>query len=83
MTKMDIASFEKNLVKTIEAVIEKNDIVCVSSDCGNVVVLPESEYSALVETIYLKSAPGVYRELMDAKKSDPAEYVDYDPNRSF
>ena len=40
-------------------------------------------YNSMIETLYLMSAPGVYDELMKAKKADPSEYEDYDPTKEW
>ena len=78
-----VTALRKNLYKTIESVTQYDEAVTVTSKSGNVVILSESEYNSMVETLYLMSAPGVYDELMRAKKADPSEYEDYDPKKKW
>ena len=78
-----VTALRKNLYKTIESVTQYDEAVTVTSKSGNVVILSESEYNSMVETLYLMSAPGVYDELMKAKKADPSEYEDYDPKKKW
>ena len=79
----DVTALRKNLYKTIESVTQYDEAVTVASKSGNVVILSESEYNSMIETLYLMSAPGVYDELMKAKKADPSEYEDYDPKKEW
>ncbi|MBO4541025.1 MAG: type II toxin-antitoxin system Phd/YefM family antitoxin [Bacilli bacterium] len=73
----------KNLFEIIRNVAQNKEIATVASRSGNVVILSESEYNAMTETIHLLSAPGVHEELIKAKKTDPSEYLDYDPNEEW
>lgn len=41
---------------------------------GNAVLLPEEDYSGIVETLYLVSVPGMREKLM-AAKAEPLEVV--------
>lgn len=50
----------KNLYGTVENVAQYNEAVTVTSKSGNAVIVSESEYNAMMETIFLMSAPGVY-----------------------
>lgn len=83
MSITNITALRKTLYGTVENVAQYNEAVTVTSKAGNVVIVSESEYNAMMETIYLMSAPGVYQELMKAKNSDSSEYVDYDPNEEW
>ena len=83
MSITNVTALRKNLYGTVENVAQYNEPVTVTSKSGNVVILSESEYNAMMETLYLMSAPGVYEELVKAKKVDPSEYVDYDPNEDW
>ena len=83
MSITNVTALRKNLYGTVENVAQYNEPVTVTSKSGNVVILSETEYNAMMETLYLMSAPGVYKELQKAKKADPSEYVDYDPNEEW
>lgn len=83
MSITNVTALRKNLYGTVENVAQYNEAVTVTSKSGNVVIVSESEYNAMMETIYLMSAPGVYAELMKAKASDPSEYTDYNPDEEW
>ena len=83
MSITNVTALRKNLYGTVENVAQYSEPVTVTSKSGNVVIISESEYNAMMETLYLMSAPGVYEELIKAKKADPSEYVDYDPNEDW
>ena len=83
MSITNVTALRKNLYGTIEDIAQYNETVTVTSKSGNVVILSESEYNSMIETLYLMSAPGVYDELMKAKKADPSEYEDYDPKKEW
>ncbi|MBO5528658.1 MAG: type II toxin-antitoxin system Phd/YefM family antitoxin [Bacilli bacterium] len=79
----NVTALRKNLYGTVENVAQYNETVTVTSKSGNVVILSESEYNSMIETLYLMSAPGVYKELMKAKTADVSEYEDYDPDEEW
>ena len=83
MSITNVTALRKSLYGTVENVARYNETVTVTSKSGNVVILSESEYNSMMETLYLMSAPGVYEELMKAKKADLSEHEDYDPNEEW
>ena len=83
MTITNVTALRKNLYKTVETVIQFNETVTVTSKSGNVVILSESEYNGMVETLYLLSTPGFREEIEKLKKHDPKDYVDYDPHEEW
>ena len=64
MSITNVTALRKNLYGTVEDIAQYNETVTVTSKSGNVVILSESEYNSMIETLYLMSAPGVYDELM-------------------
>lgn len=80
MSIINVAALRKNLYGIVESVARYNKAVTVTSKAGNVVIVSESEYNAMSETIYLMSAPGLHRELTKAKAS---KYIDYDPKQEW
>ena len=55
MAVTNISVLRKNLFSSIDNVIEYNDSITVSTKKGNAVIISESEYNAMLETIYLVS----------------------------
>ena len=83
MSITNVTTLRKNLYNTVESVVIYNEPVIVTSKSGNAVIISESEYNAMKETLYLMSAPGVYKVLQKAKKASASEYVDYDPKEDW
>ena len=55
-----VTALWKTLSATIENVAQNNEAVTVTSKSGNVVIVSESDYNAMKESVFLMSAPGVY-----------------------
>ena len=83
MTKMDITEFGKNLDIIVKNLAKSDESLLVDSPNGNVVVLSESCYRSMKETLYLMSQPGVREELLKSKNVDPNECVEYDPSKRW
>ena len=79
----DVTALRKNLYKIIESVAQYDEAVTVTSKSGNVVILSESEYNSMIETLHLMSDRAAFDELMKAKKADHSEYEEYDPNEEW
>jgi len=79
----DVTALRKNLYGIVEDVAQYNETVTVTSKSGNVVILSESEYNSMIETLHLMSDRAAFDELMKAKKDDPSEYEEYDPNEEW
>lgn len=67
MTNVNVTTFRKNLFGYIDQAIEFNDVINVVTKKGNAVVLSESDYNSLIETLYLSSIPGLKQKLIDGK----------------
>ena len=52
MKVTNISVLRRNLFSFIDNVIENNDSITVSTKNGNVVIISETEYNAMLETIY-------------------------------
>jgi len=83
MLVTNLTALRKDLYKTVKAVAQFNETVTVTSKSGNVVIVSESDYNSLIETVYLMSQPGVFKELIEAKKAKPSDYVNYDSDKEW
>ena len=83
MSITNVTALRKNLYGTVEDVAQYNETVTVTSKSGNVVILSESEYNSMIETLHLMSDRAAFDELMKAKKTDHSEYEEYDPNEEW
>lgn len=83
MLKMNVQEFEENLEFIVENIAKSDESLLVDSPKGNVVVLSESSYRSMKETLYLMSQPGLREELMRNKDADPSEFAVYDPSKKW
>jgi prevent-host-death family protein len=74
MPVMNATALRKNLFGTIEDVVAYNEPVTITSKSGNVVMISESDYNALMETVYLMSNPSFMEGYKEAKKQDRSTY---------
>ena len=74
MSVTNATALRKNLFGTIENVVAYNEPVTVTSKSGNVVMISESDYNALMETVYLMSNPAFMQGYQEAKKQDRSTY---------
>ena len=80
MTVTNISVLRKNLFSSIDNVIKYNDSITVSTKNGNAVIISESEYNAMLETIYLDSKKGLVEKIKEGEKEDISSMSTYDPN---
>lgn len=74
MSVTNATALRKNLFGTIENVVTYNEPVTVTSKSGNVVMISESDYNALMETVYLMSNPAFMEGYKEAKEQDRSTY---------
>ncbi len=78
MTNTNITNFRQNIFDYINQAIEYNDIINVNTKNGNAVILSESDYNSLLETLYLSSDSRVKQEILEAKNSPLSDCVPAD-----
>ncbi len=74
MPVTNVTALRKNLFGTLENVIIYNEPVTVTSKSGNAVLISESDYNALMETVYLMSNPAFMEGYKEAKEQDRSTY---------
>ena len=74
MSITNATALRKNLFGTIENVITYNEPVTITSKSGNVVMVSESDYNALMETVFLMSNPAFMEGYNEAKKQDRSTF---------
>ncbi len=78
MTTTNITNFRKNAFNYVEQTIRYNEPLNISTRDGNAVLLSEEDYSGIMETLYLVSAPGMREKTMDGMKTPLEDCVDED-----
>ena len=83
MAVINISVLRKNLVSSIDNVIEYNDSITVNTKNGNAVIISEAEYNAMLETIYLASQKGLVEKIKEGEKEDISKMSTYNPNEEW
>ena len=83
MAVTNISVLRKNLFSFIDNVIEYNDSITVSTKNGNAVIISESEYNAMLETIYLVSQKGLVEKIKKGEKEEISSMSTYNPNEEW
>ena len=78
MTTTNITNFRKNAFNYVEQTIRYNEPLNISTRDGNAVLLSEEDYSGIMETLYLVSAPGMREKIMDGMKTPLEDCVEED-----
>ena len=74
MTTTNITNFRKNAFDYVEQTIKYNQPINITTKDGNAVLLSEEDYSGIMETLYLVSAPG--EKIMDGIATSLEDCVD-------
>lgn len=78
MTNINITNFRKNVFDYVSQAVEFNEVVNVSTKNGNAVILSESDYNALLETLHICSVHGLAESIIDAGKTPLEDCVSED-----
>jgi PHD/YefM family antitoxin component YafN of YafNO toxin-antitoxin module len=64
MPIINITNAQNNLFKLVEAVITSGELLFITGELGNVVVIPEKDYRAFEETLHLAAMPGMEKKIV-------------------
>ena len=78
MTNINAANFGQNLSDYLNQAVLYQDIINVSTKNGNAVLISESEYRSLKETLYLLGVPGMKDRLIEGLKIPVEECEDFE-----
>ena len=76
MTTTNITNFRKNAFSYVEQTIRYNEPLNINTKDGNAVLLSEEDYSGMMETLYLVSAPGMRQKILDGLNTPLEDCVD-------
>ena len=83
MQTIGIDALKKNFGQVIASAAKRNEKFKVVSEKGNVIILSQSEYDGMKETLFLLSNPATREALLAAQKNGPSNYADYDPAKAW
>ena len=75
MQAYTILEAQSNFATLVQQVIQTHKPVAVKNDGNNLVIMSESDYESLQETLYLQSIPGLVKETLEASKEPLEECV--------
>ena len=78
VTNTNATNFRKNLFDFLNQAVEYNDVINVTTKNGNAVVLSESDYNSLLETVYLMSHPATRDTILEGMKEPLEDCVPLD-----
>lgn len=76
---MNATAARQNLYNVMDNVITTQEPAYITTKNGNVVMLSESDYKAINETLYLLSIPGMREKLIEGMKTPLDDCVE-DPD---
>ena len=77
MSTTNATDLRKKLFETLGNVIEYDEPVVVNTKKGNAIIISESDYNAMVETIFLTSQPGLVKKIKEGEKESPKTMSQY------
>lgn len=73
MKTIPVTEARQNIYKLIEDTISSSEPVQITYKKGNVVLIPEKDWSAIQETLYLLSVPGLRESIQEAENTPTGE----------
>jgi len=78
MTNTNATNLRKNLFTYLDSAIDYNDVINVSTKKGNAIIISETEYNSLLETLYLLSVPGMKERLKEGLNATVDDCEDFE-----
>jgi PHD/YefM family antitoxin component YafN of YafNO toxin-antitoxin module len=75
MATVSATRFRKDIFSLLSETIRDSTPLFVTTKEGNAVVISESDYNALQETLYLSSIPGMRDKVLDGMKTPLDECI--------
>ncbi len=83
METTNVSLLRKNLYNSIDNVIKFDDAITVNTKNGNAVIISESEYKTMLETIYLISQKGLVEKIKEGEKESLDSMSTYNPDEEW
>lgn len=78
MTNTNATNFRKDIYELLKQTIKFNEPINISTKDGNAILISESEYMGLIETLYLTSSPEIKNKLLKGKNTPKEECLSED-----
>ena len=83
MKKVSLSQLKSNLDNVFTNAIGKNLTFVINTENGNAVILSESKYNSLLESIYLNSQKGLVEKIKIGEKESLNDMAVYNPSESW
>ena len=83
MTIINSTLFRKNLFTNLDNIVTYDEQLTVSTKKGNAVIVSESEYNSLIETVYIMSKPKLVKLIKEGEKEDIKNMKEYSKNEKW
>ena len=84
MTSISITKARANLYKTVSDVNEYSEPITITNNRGkNAVLVPEDDWLAIQETLYINSIPGMTQSILNSREEDVSECTSYNPEEEW
>jgi len=78
MYNTNVTNARANLYNLLDMAIEDSEVINISTKNGNAVIISESDYNSLLETLYLSTDPAYKQTLLEGKDTPLSECVSED-----
>ena len=65
MINTNATNFRKDVYAILEQTIKYNEPVNINTKSGNAILISESDYNGLIETVYLSSVPDLKEKIVE------------------
>jgi len=76
MKHLTINTARQEFESILDNVIAQGDTVSISTDGGAAILVSQEEWDSMIETLYLKSIPGMTESIMKGKATPVSECLD-------
>jgi PHD/YefM family antitoxin component YafN of YafNO toxin-antitoxin module len=76
MSNMAASAAQRDFGAILDLVINQGDRISIATDYGTAMLVSESEWNGMLETLYLKSIPGMEESILEGKATDLSDCLD-------
>jgi len=83
MTNTNLTAFRKNVFGFVDQAVTYGDVVNVTTKNGNAVIISETDYNSMLETLHLCAIPGLEESIQAAAREPLEDCIPYDPSEAW
>ena len=83
MTTIHISNFRKNLVNTVESVIDFDEPITITTNKGNIFIVSESSYNSMLESLYLMKQKNLVVKIKEGENESLSSMKKYNQNEAW